>query len=101
MNVEEGPGRPKVQEGQMYSPSTFGTSRVVYRAPRHAVRSSEQVDGTGRAQVVYALGDSDEANVTRGSERIGLVAPPATLAWGPDFTPKLLPTRAKERPPNT
>jgi dienelactone hydrolase len=30
----------------------------------------ETVDGTGRAQVVYALGDSDEANVTRGYRRV-------------------------------
>lgn len=27
----------------------------------------ETVDGTGRAQVVYAVGDSAEANVTRGT----------------------------------
>ena len=30
----------------------------------------ETVDGTGRAQVVYAVGDSAEANVTRGYRRI-------------------------------
>ena len=30
----------------------------------------ETVDGTGRAQLVYALGDSAEANVTRGYRRV-------------------------------
>jgi len=44
----------------------------------------EAVDGTGRAQVVYALGDSAEANVNRGYRRVSgrIVADRLTLDLG-------------------